>query len=270
MLFWKVFILKSWSGKLKMKNIMLRFAIFITTILIFNVNAVALEIKSETNFELSEIKENKNYYLDLFSIKSLDNESDIYKDRFFYSFDVSDNGDCAVFFDNAVVVITDSNCAVKKVLQFNEEILNVKIPQTLIRWNEENLELIMGYHVLCIFTPDGEIVDIYNYKSSSSILSIPSQFFASENTYTASYRNIFVHFLGGNRYDTLTRTDIVGNERVIFQCDRKLPNVTIFFIMFLTIWHIAALFVVMKVKRRQRKRQGTAGQGDEDNQDTVL
>ena len=61
-----------------MKNIMLRFAIFITTILIFNVNAVALEIKSETNFELSEIKENKNYYLDLFSIKSLDNESEIY------------------------------------------------------------------------------------------------------------------------------------------------------------------------------------------------
>ena len=226
---------------MKAKRIIKLLVCIICLACIFCVNVWAAE--SEQTSDITPIEmtpEDKEYWLKEFAIKSVSTDATIYEKNFIYSFDVSDTGDCAIFFDNAAVVIIDTNGNLKKVIKFNKKLLEVMSrSDTVIRWNENNLDLMMSYDVLCTFTVDGEIIDVFNYETDALHVSKPKEITVNEDVYTMKYSNFLVHFLGGNRYDMIIKTNANG-ETVIFDSQKALPNDVSSLLAFIIVFNIAA------------------------------
>ncbi len=239
---------------MKLRNIKILICL-ICLIFIFGISTYALDNEQATDITLIEMTpEDKEYWLKEFTIKSVSTDATIYEKNFIYSFDVSDTGDCAIFFDNAAVVIIDSNGNLKKVIKFNKKLLEVMSrSDTVIRWNGNNLDLIMSYDVLCTFTVDGETIDVYNYETDALHVSKPKEITVNEDVYTMKYSNFLVYFLGGNRYDMLIKTNANG-ETVIFDSQKALPNgvVSMFaYVIVLNAVIACVLIYIFKFSRRQ-------------------
>jgi len=211
-----------------------------------------------TTTEMTESE--KDYYINDFYITPKDNASHFFTDSFIYSFDVSEEHKCAVYFDNAVVAVFNSDGTVEKVLKFNDNILNTKVPSDVkIRWNKNNLELIMGYGVMCVFSVDGDIIDVFNYETELRSLPKPTEITVEKCTYKIDYSNIFVHFLGGNRYDTLTKTNASGESTVLFKSERNSPSVAISVFVFIILFNLFVAVVLFKTFSKRKERQGKTG-----------
>ena len=104
---------------------------------------------------------------------------------------------------------------------------------------ENNLDLMMSYDVLCTFTVDGEIIDVFNYETDALHVSKPKEITVNDDVYTMKYSNFLVHFLGGNRYDMIIKTNANG-ETVIFDSQKALPNDVSSLLAFIIVFNIAA------------------------------
>ncbi|MEE1197770.1 MAG: hypothetical protein U0K54_01315 [Acutalibacteraceae bacterium] len=239
---------------MKLRNIKILICL-LCLIFVFGISAYASENEQATDITLIEMTpEDKEYYLKEFTVESVSTDATIYEKNFIYSFDVSDTGDCAIFFDNAAVVIMDSDGNLKKVIKFDERLLEVMSrSDTVIRWNGNNLDLIMSYDVLCAFTVDGEIIDVFNYETDVLHVPKPDKITVNEDVYSMKYSNILVLFPGGNRYDMLIKTNASG-EKVLFDSQKALPNgvVSIFaYIIVINIVIAGILIYIFKFYRRQ-------------------
>ena len=212
-----------------------------------------------TTTEMTESE--KDYYINDFNITPKNKDSKIFVDSYIYSFDVSEEHKCAVYFDNAVVAIFNSDGTVEKVLKFNDNILNTKVPSDVkIRWNKNNLELIMGYGVMCVFSVDGDIINVFNYETELRSLPKPTEITVEKCTYKIDCSNIFVHFLGGNRYDTLTKTCSSGESSVLFKSERNFPSVTIFVFAFIILFILFVSVVLFKTFSQRKSIKNNGGE----------
>ena len=234
------------------KNTITFVVCFLLIIVVFCVNVSALGNNDIEKAELEPSK--KEYYIDEFSIERLENTSKEHEDNFIYSFDVSKDEKCAVLFDDATVVVFNSDATVENILKFNDDIFEVRTPsKTIIRWNEDTLELIMSYDVMCTFTSDGEIIDINGYETELHSSPQTNELTVNKNTYAIKYSNPFIHFLGGERYDLLIRTNNNNEEQILFSTQRALPNVTVFVFVIIIAIITFVIFVLFKKKKKKSK-----------------
>ena len=255
---------------MKFKKIVLLILVLVL-ILIFSINVFAVNIDKELDITLVEMEnKDKEYYLNKLSLEVIDENSetlknnfnryeevsDIYKRNFIYCFDVSEDGKCVVFFDNDTVVIFGEDGNVEKVLKFKATLRSTSNAKSSVQilWNENNLWLLDGEDYLCIFTTEGKIIDVYNYESQKS-LNFPffKKVTVKDNTYKMEYSNFLAHFFGGNKYDILTKTNILGEKNILFDSQKTFPNSAIPPILFIIIFNAILLFVLYKIIKGIKK-----------------
>ena len=191
--------------------------------------------------EMSE--ESLAYYQKSFSLCKRSTNHNDYEDELFFSFDVSDDEKIAVLFRDATVVI------------FDKDIFNTKSRVAAIKWNGDNLEIMFGYGVACLFSTDGRVLDIWKYESERSTIPNPSEITVSEDTYLMKASNFFIRFLSGGTgsFDKLIKASADGNERILFESSKKLPGEAIFLIAFVLVFHIIVAVVLITIFVNKKK-----------------
>ena len=191
-------------------------------------------------------KSKKDYYINEFSTINATYEMKELEENFIYSFDVSKDQKCAVFLDNAVVAVIDSDGQLDKTISFSETIINTKkSSDTVIRWNGENIDLLMSYGIICSFTTEGKIIDIVAYETDLTSLPKPEKITVGDYVYELKYSNFMTHFLGGNRYDTITRSYRSNDEEIVFKSSKTIPDVIIGLFVFVGLFTGAFIFVAV-------------------------
>lgn len=200
-----------------------------------------------TIVEMSE--ESLSYYQKEFSLSKRGLNYKDYENQLFFSFDVSADEKIALLFNDATVVVSDKNGKVENVLKFDEDILNTTVRSAAIKWNGDNLELMLGYDVACVFSIDGHVLDIWQYEAERSTIPNPSKLTVSENTYQMRASNFFIRFLSGGNgsYDKLIKISADGNEKILFESNKKLPAETVFLVVFILIFHITVSVVLITI-----------------------
>ena len=186
--------------------------------------AVAVMGEEESAITFSSLKETeKTQYIEFFALTNESNAEN-YKEQFIYSFDVSEEGDCVIFLDDATVVIMDSDGEVKRILKFKNEILRTRTPfNTTIQWDGDNINLLLGYGLSCIFTNEGEIVDVFRYETTLRSLPNKREISIGEDMYTLGYSNWVIHFLGGKRYDFVKKSMRPGSPPYCLKVRQSYP-----------------------------------------------
>lgn len=243
-----------------MKKTFISIAFCIIFVCLGSFSALAQDGSNASNYTLIEMDEDeKKEYISRFNLTTLSTSTDIYKDKFLYAFDVSSKEKCALFFDNAAVVIMDSEGKVEKVLKFSDEIISsTRSPSSVcVRWKGENLELIGVYDKICVFTPEGEIIEFYNYETQyGAFQRSPAKISVNGNTYELKYSNALLHFWFGNRYDLVIKTTTAGTERILFDCERALPKIKGFDLLFAIVFNTAMLFLILKIVKSKKQTKG--------------
>ena len=210
-----------------------------------------------TVVEMDEVQE--KYYNRVFSLSVRPTTSSAYKDRFIYSFDVSEDEKCALFFDNAMVVVMDSDGNVESVLKFNDDLLDVRVPSDVaLKWDDGNLKLNQMDNAICTFTTDGKIIDIT--KIETTRYSLPKTPYKMVNGYEYKiYCNTpFFRYFNGERYNMLLK--IKGDSKaVLFESKRVLPETTIFVIVWIILFVAFASFIILlHIPRFRKARDGSS------------
>lgn len=255
-----------------MKNIFLHRIILILSILVC-ITASSIDVYSAFAPDDTEIvtitDEDLSYYREQFSVKTIDKVSESYKYHYFFSFDVSEDGNIVLLFDDATVVVFDNNGRVKHILKFDEDILNTRSRSASIKWSGENLELTLGYDVSCLFTTDGDILDIWQYKTELTNIPNPSELTVGEYTYEMESSNLFIRYTGGGNYDKLIKHTGSADRRILFESEKHIPGEAILLIVFVIVFHLTVgcvgISIIISHKKRQkqkhrgRKHRGTQG-----------
>lgn len=162
------------------------------------------------------------------------------------SFDVSENEDIVIATENEIIVVMDSAGNYLKTFTFNMD------GSYFVQWNNNNIMLLsVRGHFAIEFTLDGELVDIDVIESSSASslwqnLRKQKTITTEENNYTISQNMGFLSgFLSGYTYTTLTKTDILNNQSILY--DVSTPKASSAVIKWLGIFSFVVLVVLIFV-----------------------
>lgn len=174
------------------------------------------------------------------------------------SFDVSENEDIVIATENKIIIVMDSTGNYLKTFTFNMD------GSYFVQWNDNNIMLLsVRGHFAIEFTLDGELVDIDIIESSSASslwqnLRKQKTITTEENNYTVSKNMGFLSgFLSGYTYTTLTKTDILNNQLILY--DVSAPQASSSAIKWLGVFSfivlIALVFVIRMVSYYKNRRR---------------
>ena len=133
------------------------------------------------------------------------------------NFDVSENEDIVIATENEIIIVMDSSGKQLRTFTFNMD------GSYFVQWFENNILLLsVRGHFAIEFTLDGELVDIDRIESSSAstlwkTLRKQKTITTEENKYTVSKNTgVLSAFLNGYTYTTLTKTDILNNQSILY------------------------------------------------------
>ncbi len=226
----------------------------LTGVSLFCINVSAVQVPFETTV-IEMTNDDKSTYTDEFDLKSFNTISESYKNHLIFSFDVSESGKCVLLFNNGYVVVLKSNGKASKILKFDENILNTRSRSAIIKWNGDNLELILGYDVSFLFTTEGELIDIWSYETELTTLPNPKKITVGDFTYEMKCKSPFLLFT--NDYDTLMVTDTDGNQRILFKSEKGINGELVLFIIVFSAIHLTvggvALYIIVSHKKKKRQ-----------------
>lgn len=184
-----------------------------------------------------------------------------YTDRFIYNFDVSETGKCALFLDDATVLILNVDGSVENIVRFDDNILKGRRSPSnnIIRWDDNKLELMIGGGDFCRFTEEGQIIEVGKHEVEGTFFEKQESVRIGEYTYAISCSNVLLRLVGGSRYDLLTRIDEQGNREILFQSDKQFPSgdFSLFFMVILLVHIIGAIAVIREIGQRRKQNRNT-------------
>lgn len=245
----------------------MKFCRFLSCLLfvLLSLSMVAFAAEEEPTIRFYPLdEEGTARYMEYFSLAEVQNYSG-YTKQFIYCFDVSSEGECVVFFDDATVVIMDSNGEAQRVLRFKKDILETRTPSEVsIHWEDGNIRLLKGSDRACVFTPDGELIEVCRYETDLNTLPKQKEISVGEVTYSLEYSHRAIYYGGGMRYDRFVKTDAHGAVSVLFDSETAVPSVLIQWVAIELGILAFAIFIVVKTfqLKRERARAKASGQGE--------
>lgn len=185
---------------------------------------------ANTDFSLTEVSEEEklNFEKELTLFKQQSN-TDAFSDAFIYSLSVSEDERCAILLDNAVIAIYDANGDLLRVLKFHENFLeNLRTPsEVFIAWQNDNLLLFYSTQHVLAYDLDGNLLNVYQYEHDASTVYSPTQYTVNNTVYQLEYSSPLIHYLGGNRYNVLSKTTADEETTILFKTSKALPSATV-------------------------------------------
>lgn len=163
------------------------------------------------------------------SLRSLETSSESYKNKFVFSFDVSEDEECVMLFNNAIIVVCDSEGNTTNVLKFNKDVIQTRERDAIIKWSGENLELVLEYGITYYFSTNGELLDVWRYEGVSDI-SNPQSITCNGHVYKLKNNNTVSDLLGAGDHSMLVKESSNGTETIIFKSTASLPFTATLFI----------------------------------------
>lgn len=238
-----------------MKRVLIMFLSIIILSNIFATNVFSLQVDKIKDFSVVSISQDeKAVLLSKYSTRSVPNDSYEYAKRFIYSFDVSDDGTCAIFLDNAMVIIIDSYGNLIDKFSFDKNLLkNKRVPSSvLIQWNNNDLEVFFGSDLMCICSADGELKDVLKIENAFNGGGPPRRTKKTINQveYKLSNCNQILNFVS-DRYKYLISSDISNTEKIVFKSENRLiSNIDLMFIAIVVVVICAVLILVILNRKR--------------------
>lgn len=189
----------------------------------FQSASIVIALEDTEEYTLIEMSEEDNaFYKNYFGLKTVSTISEAYKRQYVFSYDVSEDGRCAMYMDDGTVIVMDKEGIVTNMLKFSENIVKSTNTYSCIRWDGEDLILI-HFPRIYGFTLSGETVGIYKYESEYSIIYNPDVITKGDYTYRLENTNALNNFLGGSRHNRLVKINSSDEEQVIFENPKALP-----------------------------------------------
>ena len=211
---------------------------------------------ANTDLSLTEVsEEEKLNFAKKLTLFKQQNNTDAFSDAFIYSLSVSEDERCAIFLDNAVIAVYDANGELLRVLKFHENFLeNLRIPSEVsIGWQNDNLLLFYSTQHVLVYDLDGHLLNVYQYEHDASTMYSPTQYTVNNTVYQLEYSSPLIHYLGGNRYNVLSKTTADEETTTLFKSSKALPSATVsalltFAFVFITPGVIALYIFIRKNK----------------------
>ena len=206
---------------------------------------------ANTDLTLSEVSEEEklNFEKKLTLFKQ-QNNTDAFSDAFIYSLSVSAAERCAILKERflswmqkrnrfypcslqkvcpAVIAVYDANGDLLRVLKFHENFLeNLRTPSEVsIGWQNDNLLLFYSTQHVLVYDLDGNLLNVYQYEHDASLVYSSAQYTVNDTVYQLEYSSPLIHYLGGNRYNVLSKTTADEETTILFKSSKALPSATV-------------------------------------------
>ncbi len=248
-----------------MKRIIIKvFCCIIVFLFIPVISVYAYNSENSSETTVLDISDEEEERIKLsFALESLSEQYDGYIDNYLFSFDISENGEIAVLFDDATIIVLNSDETFQTALRFNKQMLQTRVRSAKIRWNAENLEITFGFGYAYLFTREGEVLDAWKYERETNTIQ-KERTVVNYGNYVYEMRNSnpLMYFFGGGDHNMLVKTNEKLEEKIVFHSESSISGVAICIIILLIIiplgwiFCIALLLVslgIVRIKTKQRK-----------------
>lgn len=245
---------------------MKRFYMFLCCIFIFNI-VFSFSVFAQSNeyygvekilLTNKEVEKEKLH----FSLKEVGKTHFNSYDNFMLSYDVNEQDECVVLFENATIVVLNSKGAVDKVFKFNYDVIFQENARSrddlLIKWNDDNIEVIVLTYSLetamtyCI-SSEGVVSDIWLFDSLSADIDSNNEISTSNYVYNLTNSSIANSVFGNGTYNKLERSDSKGNTETLFEIEKELSfntkNLFIAVLMFTASQGLFAFVIIRSIKK---------------------
>lgn len=240
---------------MKKREVINTIVILICIFLTLPVNATTVEIE-RSNIDVCDITEEERktiaYGLGLkvFSSKTIRNV-----DGFVIGFDVSDNGELAIAFDDCSILVMTADYEVYNIMSaagYGEYFA--------LDWNGEYIDVVSRgrQSYIVSITPEGEVVDAVKYDYTEKTYDYLHELDFNRSsieyngcTYVMKNSSKLTDGIGGGKADTLVCIDENGNEKIIYQSKEPVPNNAKYgLVVILVVFVFGPMFFLFVVLRR--------------------